>query len=84
VIYVPASKTSSTCAICGSRITECSGRRVWYPQCRTLEDRDVNAARYIVARGLRFGPVALPVEAMVREPPKAIPKVDESGLTQGA
>jgi len=28
-------------------------------------DRDVNAARNILARGLRFRPDALPVEAMV-------------------
>lgn len=84
VIYVPASKTYSTCAICGSEILECAERKVWCPKCRTLVDRDVNAARNILARGLRFGPFALPIEAMVREPFKVIPKVDGSELTQGA
>jgi putative transposase len=64
VIYVPASKISSTCAICESKILEYAGRMVWCPKCRTLEDRDVNAARNILARGLRFGPVAPPGEAM--------------------
>jgi transposase len=30
-----------------------------------MVDRDVNAARNILARGLRFRPIALPIEAMV-------------------
>jgi putative transposase len=84
VIYVPARKTSSTCAICGSEILECAERKVWGPKCRTLVDRDVNAARNILARGLRFGPVAPPSEAMVREPAKVIPRVDGGELIQRA
>jgi hypothetical protein len=36
--------------------------------CGFTVDRDVNAARNILARGVRFAPVALPVEAMVQEP----------------
>jgi putative transposase len=80
VIYVPPRKTSSTCAICGSEILECAGRKVYCPQCRALVDRDVNAARNILARGLRFGPVALPCEAMVPERGKPIRKVDGSEL----
>jgi putative transposase len=81
VIYVPPRKTSSTCAICGSEILECAGRVVYCPQCRALVDRDVNAARNILARGLRFGPVALPGEAMVPERGKPIRKVDGSELS---
>jgi putative transposase len=81
VIYVPPQKTSSTCAICGSKILECAGRKIWCPECRALVDRDVNAARNILARGLRFGPIALPCEAMVLEPAKVIQKVDGSELS---
>jgi len=36
--------------------------------CGLTVDRDVNAARNILARGVRFAPVAQPVEAMVVEP----------------
>jgi len=65
VIYVSPQKTSSTCAICGSKILECTERKVYCPRCRTLVDRDVNAARNILARGMRFVPVGQPFEAMV-------------------
>jgi len=71
VIYVSPQKTSSTCAICGSHATECTERRVWCPKCRTLVDRDVNASRNILGRGMRFVPIAPPSEAMVEEPPMA-------------
>lgn len=81
VICVPPQKTSSTCATCGCRITECAERKVWCPKCGALEDRDVNAARNILAKGgLRFGPNALPSEAVVEEPQRTsvILKVDGS------
>jgi len=81
VIYVLPRKTSSTCAICGSKILECAGRMVYCPQCRALVDRDVNAARNVLARGLRFGPNALPGEAMVLEP-NVIQKVDGGELSR--
>jgi len=64
VVYVDPRRTSSTCAICGRATTECAGRRVWCDQCRTLEDRDVNGARNILARGMRFAPIALPGKGM--------------------
>lgn len=57
VIYISPQKTSSICAVCGSRITECTERKVYCPTCQTLLDRDVNAAKNILARGLRFKPV---------------------------
>jgi len=83
VIYVRPQKTSSTCAICGSKVTECAERKVWCPECRTLVDRDENAAKNVLARGLRFGPIALPVEAVKgNEPMAPILGVDGGELTQ--
>jgi transposase len=38
------------------------------PSCGYRVDRDVNAARNILARALRFGAVGLAGEAMVAEP----------------
>jgi transposase len=51
--------------------------------CGFRVDRDVNAARNILARGLRFSPVAHPVEAMVAEPRRrtVIRRVDGWELT---
>ncbi|WXG44112.1 MAG: transposase [Promethearchaeati archaeon SRVP18_Atabeyarchaeia-1] len=54
VFYVNPSKTSSICAICGSKIVECAGRKVYCPRCRRLVDRDENGALNIVGAGLRF------------------------------
>jgi len=65
VIYLSPRKTSSFCAICGSKILECTERQVYCPKCKTFVDRDVNAAKNILARGLRFKPVGLTCEAMV-------------------
>jgi len=65
IIYVSPQKTSSNCAICGSKILECTERQVYCPTCNKFVDRDVNAAKNILARGLRFKPVGQPVEAMV-------------------
>ncbi|HYB92559.1 MAG TPA: zinc ribbon domain-containing protein, partial [archaeon] len=63
-IYVPPQKTSSTCAICGSKITECAERKVYCPECDRIVDRDANAASNILARGLRFKPFGPAVEAV--------------------
>ncbi len=67
VIYVNPQWTSSTCAICGSIISECKERKVYCSKCKNLMDRDVNAALNIVTRGMRFMPVGFTVEAMVKE-----------------
>jgi putative transposase len=67
VIYVSPQKTSSNCAICGSKILECTERKVYCPTCNKLVDRDVNAAKNILARGLRFKPAGRPAEGMVTE-----------------
>ena len=81
VIYVPPQKTSSSCATCGSKVVECAERKVWCPKCKTLVDRDINAVRNILARGLRFKPIGLPGEAMKgNETPTPILLVDGSQL----
>lgn len=64
VIYVPAAKTSSTCAMCGSEITECTERKVYCLKCDRIVDRDENAALNIVRAGVRFAPKGLLNEAM--------------------
>ncbi len=60
LIYVAARGTSVNCSICGSRTTTYpNGRRTLYcPRCDISIDRDVNAARNIVAKGggVRFTP----------------------------
>ncbi len=67
-IYVDAKGTSSLCAICGSRLNPNStDRQLWCPKCKISIDRDLNAARNILARGLRFGPNGLAFEGMMAE-----------------
>jgi putative transposase len=68
VIYVNPKGTSVTCSICGSRMKPEQNRQLKCQSCGFTVDRDVNAARNILARGVRFAPIALPVEAMVQEP----------------
>ncbi len=89
VIYVKPYGTSARCSKCGSptrRIPE-ESRKLRCAECGLTVDRDVNAARNILARALRFRAVGLPSEAMVQEPdagadaPKVILKVDGSQLT---
>ena len=64
VLYVPARNTSRKCSICGLSMKPEENRTLKCPT-HGIVDRDVNAARNILTRGLRFRPVALPVEAMV-------------------
>ncbi|WXG45059.1 MAG: transposase [Promethearchaeati archaeon SRVP18_Atabeyarchaeia-1] len=83
VFYVNPSKTSSTCAICGSKIVECAGRKVYCPRCRKLVDRDVNAALNIVGAGLRFSLKGVAGEVVKGNPggEKVIPGADATQLT---
>ena len=85
VIYVNPAGTSRKCSMCGSRMARIpeENRLLTCPSCGFTVDRDVNAARNILARGLRFSPVAHPVEAMVAEPKRrtVIRKVDGWELT---
>lgn len=65
VIYVHPHGTSSKCSICGGRMRPEENRLLRCLSCGYTVDRDVNAARNLAARGLKFGPVGLAVEAMV-------------------
>jgi putative transposase len=70
VIFVNPGGTSSRCAVCGCRVATIPEQRrmLRCRHCGFTVDRDVNAARNILARGVRFAPIALPIEAMVQEP----------------
>jgi putative transposase len=87
VIYILPHKTSSICSICGSKVVEWAERKLWCPNCKTLVDRDENAARNILARGLRFSPIGLSGEAVKGNPMKeltteVILRADDSQLRE--
>jgi putative transposase len=85
VIYVNPNGTSVKCSICGSRMKPEENRQLKCLSCGFTVDRDVNAARNILARGMRFVPVASAGEAMVQEPQRrVILKVDADELTKPA
>jgi putative transposase len=83
VIYVRAFGTSARCSMCGHRVLPEENRKLHCPNCNLTIDRDVNAARNILARGLRFKPVGSASEAMVQERAQAAPilKVDADQST---
>jgi len=82
VIYVRASGTSAKCSMCGHHVLPEENRQLHCPNCNLTIDRDVNAARNILARGLRFKPVGSAAEAMVQEPQRrVILKVDADKST---
>jgi putative transposase len=68
VIFVRSHSTTSKCSVCGHRLKPEENRAMKCRNCGLTVDRDVNAARNILALGLRFRPVAQPLEAMVAEP----------------
>jgi len=69
VIYVHPHGTSSRCSICGQKMKPEENRTLRCPSCGYVVDRDVNAAKNILAAGtLRFGVIGLTSEAMVAEP----------------
>lgn len=70
VIYVNPSSTSAKCSICGSRMMRIpeENRALKCIGCRFIVDRDVNAARNILAKGaLRFRADGEAIEAMAAE-----------------
>jgi putative transposase len=68
VIYVKPYGTSARCSMCGHRMLPEENRKLHCSSCGLTVDRDVNGARNILARGLRFKPVGSAGEAMVQEP----------------
>jgi putative transposase len=83
VIYVNPNGTSVKCSICGQRTKPEENRQLKCRSCGFSVDRDVNAARNILARGMRFAPFASASEAMVQEPQRrVILKVDADELTK--
>ena len=82
VIYVRAYGTSAKCSKCGHHALPEENRKLHCPNCNLTIDRDENAARNILARGLRFKPVGSASEAMVQEPQRrVILKVDADQST---
>jgi putative transposase len=75
VYHVNARGTSSTCATCGCSCRPNAQRTLQCPNGH-VSDRDVNAAKNILKRGMRFVPLAHPVEAMVQERNNAVPTLD--------
>ena len=67
VHFVHACGSSARCSRCGHRLLSEENRMQTCPKCGFHVDRDVNAAFNIAAKGMRFVPVASPVEAMVAE-----------------
>ena len=85
VIQVNARERSAKCSRCGNRMIPEENRQLHCPSCKHSVDRDVNAARNILALGLRFRHEGSANEAMVLEPAPAgavIQKVDADQLTQ--
>jgi putative transposase len=83
VVYVRAYGTSAKCSMCGHQALPEENRQLHCPNCNLTIDRDVNAAKNILARGLRFKPVGSAREAMVQKPAPAavILKVDADQST---
>jgi len=64
VKYVKAYGTSSKCAACGSKMVPEEHRMLFCPCCNVAVDRDINAAKNILARGMWIVPDAVQGEAM--------------------
>lgn len=76
VVYVKPYGTSAKCSICGRRMEPEENRMLKCLSCGFTVDRDVNAARNILARAVRFAAAGAQTEAMVQEPEEVILKVD--------
>ncbi len=64
VIFVNPSGTSSKCSICEAKMILEENRMLYCSRCGLHIDRDVNAARNILARGMQFVPDAVQGEVM--------------------
>jgi putative transposase len=63
VIFVKAYGTSTKCSVCDAHVIE-ENRMIRCPKCKNHVDRDINAARNILARGIRVMPDAIQEEAV--------------------
>ncbi|MEK0339412.1 MAG: zinc ribbon domain-containing protein, partial [Nitrosopumilus sp.] len=64
VQYVKANYTSSKCSECGSKLVPEENRMMTCNSCKIIVDRDINASRNILNRGMRFVPHAVQSEVM--------------------
>lgn len=64
VQYVKANGTSSKCSECGLKLIPEENRMMSCTNCKTIIDRDINASRNILNRGMRFVPNAVQSEAV--------------------
>ncbi|HEX5458125.1 MAG TPA: transposase [Candidatus Nitrosotalea sp.] len=67
VEYVKAYGTSSKCAMCGSKLVPEERRKMSCSICKSIVDRDVNAAHNILLRGARVVPDGAAGEAVMAE-----------------
>ena len=68
MIFVHAHGTSSLCTVCNGRLAPQPGRKMYCNTCDTLVDRDANASRNILFRGLRTQARLGASEAMMPKP----------------
>lgn len=69
-LLIDPRRTSRTCSECGNYVPKVQKWLVCHA-CGSIINRHENAAKNILARGLRFGPVAPKIEAMMPERVKA-------------
>jgi IS605 OrfB family transposase len=75
VQYVKANGTSSKCAICGSKLVPEEHRKMFCPFCKSIVDRDVNAAHNITTRVPPSVPDGAAGEAVMAEPGRKEPVI---------
>lgn len=82
VLYINAIGTSSKCATCGLKTIPEEYRMLSCSHCNVVIDRDINAAKNILARGIRYMPIGDANEAMMTngEDPSTF-RVDASQLS---
>ena len=64
VQYIKAHGTSSKCSECGAKLVSEENRVMMCNSCKTHIDRDINASKNILNRGMRFVPIAVQCEAV--------------------
>lgn len=68
VKYVKPGGTSSKCAMCGSKLVPEEHRKMFCSICKSVIDRDINAAHNILLRGTRVVPNGTVDEAVMTKP----------------